>query len=371
LNEQEIIKRLRESFPHSPLGDDAAFLPHHREGLLFTSDAVVEGVHFIREYCTPGQAVQKAITSNVSDIYAMGGKPSEFVFTAGLPEGCTREDLDGIIGGLKLGCRVYGVDLVGGDTVRTGGGFFFDISMLGSVDKKSVIGRGGGQEGDLLVLFGNCGRSLAGLNLLAELWEIKLQGSIIPVVPPEGWKCEEVRDIVRGLSLEWDVGEIGKLCRERNLSQKVCDAITTAAVHIVPVATHPAAEARIEPDYGEVKRPGLITEINAMIDISDGLASDLRALCDESGVGAVIDEESLPVPDSIRGLVPEDRYIECILSSGEEYVQLAAVKSTAGHRIHEGSSVIGVLQGSEEEIVIADRDKNRRKLPRLGFEHRF
>lgn len=371
MNEKEIIKRLREAFPHSPLGDDAAFLPRRHGDMLFTSDAVVEGAHFKKEYCTPGQAVQKAITSNVSDIYAMGGEPGEFVFTAGLPEGCSDEDLDGIIKGLKLGCKVYGIDLVGGDTVRTESGFFFDISMLGSVDKSSMTGRGGGQDGDLLVLFGGCGRSLAGLNLLAELWDIELKDSIIPVIPPQGWKCEEVRDIVRDLSLEWDVGTIEELCRERNLSQKVCEAITLAAVHIVPVASHPAAIAGIEPDYGEIDQPGLISDINAMIDISDGLASDLRALCEESGVGAVIDEEALPVPDSLKGLVPEDRYVECILSSGEEYVQLAAVKSSAGHRIRENLSVIGVLQGCEDEIFIADRNKGKMELPRLGFEHRF
>ncbi len=371
MDELEIIKKLARSFPDASLGDDTAVIAPREGDILFTSDAVAEGVHFRREYCSPGQAVQKVITSNVSDIYAMGGRPDEFVFTAGLPAGCSAGDVDDIIEGAKIGSEVYQVKLAGGDTVRTGGGLFFDISMLGRMDGHRVINRSGAREGDLMVLFGECGRSLAGLGLLAELWKIDLPRPVPPVNTPSGWKGRVVKDIIAELTLEWRERDIRVLCRKKGLDRSIADAVTLAAVHLLPV-TRPAWGVMTgEQVSGKKVRNSIAENMTALIDVSDGLASDLHNLCESSGVGAVIQEESLPVPSSLREIVPEDKQTEVLISSGEEYAHLAAVKQLAEEDIPPRGRVIGRFGGREDEIFLSGRDGSRRKLPRTGYQHRF
>ncbi|MCK4237121.1 MAG: hypothetical protein KAX38_08365, partial [Candidatus Krumholzibacteria bacterium] len=159
MKEREIIESLREAFPDAALGDDAAVLPGEKGELLVAADAVVEGVHFERSYSTLAQAVQKVITSNVSDIFAMGGKPDSIIFTAGLPKGFGKGELSEIIEGLKKGCGVYRLKLAGGDTVLSSGGLFFNMAILGDVRRGRAVLRRGACEGDTLVLFGDCGCS--------------------------------------------------------------------------------------------------------------------------------------------------------------------------------------------------------------------
>jgi len=296
-------------------------LPAPEGRLLFASDAVVEGVHFRREFSTLGQAVQKAVTSNVSDIFAMGGVPAAIVVTAGIPKGGGGEEVDEMIAGLQAACRAYGLQLAGGDTVLSTGGFFFDVAITGSIDRDEPVARAGAKPGDALVLFGECGGSLAGLETLEALHGKR---SVQPRIPGLKMLYRErlapIADHVRGLDLLTKDSDIEAMSSEHGLGETLAAALGIIKRHIVPLA-HP-----LDPTFLERG------EIHAMIDISDGLSRDLVNLCSESGVGAVIDEDALQVPSGVAALFEGGRstLTNLALSSGEEYVLLAAIGAGDG-----------------------------------------
>ncbi len=333
MKELEVIDRLRAAFPDCGIGDDAAVLPPPRGEMLFAADAAVEAVHFDRRFCTLSQAVQKLVASNVSDIFAMGGSPLSIVFTAALPPGCRSNDVDSIIDGLRRACARYDIKLVGGDTVSSPHGFCFNVAIVGEAPRGRSVLRSGAREGDALVLFGEIALSRAGLSLLTRSLERP-----IPDTP---------------------------------------DAARCIQRHLVPVAG-PLDPSLLDAD------PPLVT---AMIDVSDGLAKDLRTLCEESGVGAVIREDALPVPPAIGDLVglEGEALVDFALASGEEYVLLAAVSPEAAGRLSAPASaggmmsiaapgfatVIGAAVPAVEGITLVGRDGKRRALPKLGYEHSF
>jgi thiamine-monophosphate kinase len=350
MKELEVIDRLRATFPDCGIGDDAAVLPPPRGEMLFAADAAVEGVHFDRRFSTLSQAVQKLVTSNVSDIFAMGGSPGSIVFTAALPAGCASADVDGIIDGLKRSCAQYGVKLVGGDTVSSPGGFVFNVAIVGEVRQGRAILRSGAREGDALVLFGEIGLSRAGLDILSAL--------------PPGKARPELSIASSPAEMERVAGALGQLPRPH-------DAARCVRRHLVPLAV-PLDASLLDAD------PPRVT---AMIDISDGLGKDLRTLCAESGVGALIREDALPVPPAVGELcgLEGEALIDFALASGEEYVLLAAVSPEAvGHLgagatagATAGAAVIGAAVPSAEGIVLVDGCRKRRPMPKLGYEHTF
>jgi thiamine-monophosphate kinase len=338
-------------------------LPAPEGRLLFASDAVVEGVHFRREFSTLGQAVQKAVTSNVSDIFAMGGVPAAIVVTAGIPKGGGGEEVDEMIAGLKAACRAYGLQLAGGDTVLSTGGFFFDIAITGSLDRDEPVARAGAMPGDALVLFGECGGSLAGLELLEALHGIKgVQPRIPGLKMIYGDRLAPIADHVGGLDLLTKESDIEAMSSEHGLGETLAAALGIIKRHLVPLA-HPLDPTFLERHGGE---------IHAMIDISDGLSRDLVNLCAESGVGAVIDEDTLQAPASVAALFEGGRstLTNLALSSGEEYVLLAAIGVGEG-AAPAGGTVIGGVTEVDRGINLRRTDGSEIPLPEAGYEHTF
>jgi thiamine-monophosphate kinase len=333
MKELEVIDRLRAAFPDCGIGDDAAVLPVPRGEMLFAADASVEGVHFDRRFSTLSQAVQKLVTSNVSDIFAMGGSPGSIVFTAALPAGCSSADVDGIIDGLKRSCAQYGIKLVGGDTVSSPHGYCFNVAIVGEVPRGRAVMRSGARVGDALVLFGEIGLSRAGLSVLSSRVGGDAGAGAVAIT---GHPCAD--DIERFVQR-----------------------------HLVPLAI-PLDASLLDAD------PARVT---AMIDISDGLGKDLRTLCAESGVGALIREEAFPIPPAVGELCGLEgaALIDFALSSGEEYVLLAAVSPEAAERLGAGTTagatVIGAAVPAAEGIVLVDGSGKRRPMPNLGYEHTF
>jgi thiamine-monophosphate kinase len=362
MKEHDFIDALIKAFPYADLRDDAAWYHPDRyganmdKGILLSADAAVEGVHFDRRYSTLSQAVQKLVTSNVSDIYAMGGSPHAILFTAGLPRGCAAEDAEEIIGGLRKGTSFYGISLAGGDTVESGATFFFDISIIGSQDFVKPIPRSGAGVGDLLVLFGTCGGSLLGLTLLRHLSGVRNMEHLPERVAVGLPSWDELSGILSELSVDTDDAGIGLLAGNRGGT--VRHLLSLANRHLVP-------EARPAPSDVLYMDPSIIT---AMIDVSDGLARDVRNLCEASRVGVVMHEESLPVPEAFPNMLDGDREYcnELMLSSGEEYVMLA----TCRERPPKGR-VIGEIVPANEGIMAVGRDGKKRELPDTGYEHTF
>jgi thiamine-monophosphate kinase len=341
-------------------------------------------VHFRLDYVTLGQVIQKAITSNVSDIYAMGGAPIAFTLAAGLPAGSGEGDVASVIEGLRVGCETYGLHLAGGDTVFSPGGFFFDIAIIGTDAGREIIWREGAQPGDALVLFGECGGSLAGMHVLEEL-----RGPDEHVGPKKGKRrmpARAVRKKVRrtakqkrgkqggGRLLENSIeretfisvlpelrlgtkrGDIERLCTERGLPDVAVEALSLVKQHLVPRAT-PLGTSLVESGI-----------IHAMIDISDGLACDLRNVCRESGVGAVVDRDAVPMPAAVETLFVA-RALEIALASGEEYILLAAVDAGAAKSV--GGAVIGHFTESGGQLILRGDDGSEKPLPEVGYEHKF
>ncbi len=436
MKERHVIERLRASFTDGGIGDDAAIITPPGGDLLFASDAVVEGVHFRRESSTLAQAVQKVITSNVSDIYAMGGMPHSILITAGLPPGCGETDVNMIIGGAALACKIYGIELVGGDTVLCPGGYFFDVSIIGSVGRGRAVRRSGARPGDAIVVFGECGGSLAGMLLLGALFSggrgegsrhdsdrsaLEKSSTVIEeLVAHDAAVWGIVQEIIPILTLSMERDDITRICDERGLDRKAVPLLELVRRHLVPRA-RPLDRSLLDAD----RRAGAAPSVSAMIDISDGLARDLATLCTESGVGAVVEEGSIPLHPALEGMFRRDaaedardgepggeggavrRVVvpsedepagaggaagqvgepggmdapgeeekspnyttEIALSSGEEYVMLAAVRGLSGGA-PPGGTVIGRIVDRREGMSLVTTAGERRPIPELGYEHSF
>ena len=246
----------------------------------------------------------------------MGGEPAGIVLTAGLPDRCGEEDLVSIVDGLQRACSVYGTRLFGGDTVLSPRGYFFDVAIIGSLPAgMPPFRRSGAAPGDLLVLFGEVGGSLAGLRLLESIAGEGDAGPLDSLLPPPGERrC--ILDAAGTLSLDTSAGDIEALCSARKLPPGSKEALSLVRRHLAPRVARP-------PVCGSAEWAQRVT---AMIDVSDGLGKDLSALCAESEVGAVVYEERLPVPAAVAGAMGSDRgaLTTLALSSGEEYVALAA-----------------------------------------------
>jgi thiamine-monophosphate kinase len=328
--------------------------------LLFASDAVVEGVHFRLDISTLSQVVQKVVTANVSDVFAMGGRPSGIVFTAGLSAGCGEEELVSIVDGLRRSCEAYSMRLYGGDTVRSPGGYFFDAAILGTVPEgMQPLRRSGANPGDALVLFGEIGGSLAGLRILEHLAGDATAAGDLGGLAPSSRESALLGDLVAGFSLESGDGVIESLCRTRGLGE-------TAAAAALLVRRHLCPRAHL---HGALLEEHARAGVRAAIDISDGLARDLRSLCEESGVGAVIDAAAIPVPASLREHAEPGIALELALGSGEEYVLLAAVEDP-GVFAH-GATVVGEIAVSAAGVSMRTPEGGLRELPGTGYEHQF
>ncbi len=296
----------------------------------------------------------------MSDIYAMGGEPSGIVFTSGLPDSCGEEDLVSIVDGLQRSCGAYGMRLFGGDTVLSPTGYFFDVAIIGSMPEGFVpFRRSGARPGDLLVLFGEVGGSLAGLRLLEGISGGGSAGILDPILPPhEERLC--LHEAYGTLSVDNTRADIAAMCASKDFPEGAEETLALISRHISPLSLKPSVNG------SQAWAP----KVTAMIDISDGLGKDLTTLCAESGVGAVISEEKIPIPASVASAMEADRDKLTIfaLSSGEEYVALAAVDPGD---VPPGAAVIGAVTEEGGGLLLEDADGGMKPLPAVGYEHEF
>lgn len=364
MKESTVIETLKRNFPEAQIGDDAALLTSGRGEIVLAADAIVEGVHYDLSFSTLSQAVQKLISSNVSDIFAMGAKPRAILVTAGLIKGCKQEELDEIVKGLKLGCDFYGIDLAGGDTVYSPGGGFFNVAITGEVSAGKAVRRKGAAPGDLVVMTGECGGSLSGMRLVKDLFEIHKGDNLAGAVLPSDLNTRKMlRDFVSEMDLFTENEETKRFCASRGIPSVVCGGLGLIRQYLVP-RTRPL-------DITEIESKGI--EITSMIDISDGVGKDLAALCSESGVGALIDEENLPVPPVLLDLpeIGRDLIISLALRSGEEYCQIATLKGAGEDFKTDGVFPIGKITDDEGKVFLRDKKGQQREIGQSGYEHIF
>lgn len=282
-SEFELIARLTRGLSQPAhvavgVGDDAAVLdcPPGSQ-IVATCDALVEGSHFQREWATPEQVGRRALAVNLSDVAAMGADPLYALISLVIPPATPITWLEGLYRGLRSEADLFGAAIVGGNISSTAGPLVVDVTMLGRVPCGQALLRSGARPGDRLCVTGTLGAAAAGLLALQQT------PSGVPAITP--------------LALE-----------------RVREAL------LLPT-----------PRVAEGKALASIGGISAMIDISDGLAADLGHLCEQSGVGAIVEESALPV-DEVTAVVIRafGRDVqELVLHGGEDYELLFAVRPEA------------------------------------------
>jgi len=297
------------------IGDDAAVIRSSPDRLLiFTTDTVVERIHFDLTYFTYEEIGWKAMVANLSDIAAMGGLPRYALVTVGLPKSMPIEDVLAIYKGASRIARKYSCKIIGGDTTLVPKNLFISVALLGEVEKRFFVTRNGAKRGDIICVSGNLGEAQAGLEYLKRYGHQKLP-----------------------------------------LARK----------HLQP---HPRInEARIL-----VKN----LKINSMIDISDGLSSELFHLADESHLGAVIYEENIPLSPKCLKLATllNKTPLAWALSSGEEYELLFTVDRKDNSKIKKikskvNISVIGEMVDKRDGLKLIQKSGRTNVLKKMGFAH--
>lgn len=281
------------------IGDDAAVLDFSNKKTLISTDLLLEGIHFDLRYVPLKHLGYKAIQVNLSDIYAMNGKASQVTFSIGLSSKFPLEAVEEIYQGALIACQKYNVDLIGGDTSASAQGLVISVTSIGAAEEQKIAYRSGAKEGDLLCVSGDLGGAYIGLQLLEREKQIFLEN---PQIQPD----LEGKDYIV----------------ERQLK---------------PEARKDIVE--LFETYG--------IQPHAMIDISDGLASEILHICKASQVGCKLYEEKIPIDpmtyDTARefGLDPT----VCALNGGEDYELLFTVPQEQYDKIknHLDISIIGYI----------------------------
>jgi len=280
-----LIKHLTEKFnivnssTEKGVGDDAAVLDYKNKKTLITTDLLLEGIHFDLVYVPLKHLGYKAAVVNFSDIYAMNGEPKQITVSIGVSQRFSVENLEEFYAGIHLACEHYGVDLIGGDTSASLTGLTISITCIGEAEKEKIVYRNGAKENDLICVSGNLGSAYMGLQLL-EREKIVFSGNQNVQPDFEGkdyilkrqLKPEARRDIIAQL-------------REKE---------------ILPTS---------------------------MIDISDGLSSELMHICSQSNVGCRIYEDKIPINYEAAVMADElnMNIVTAALNGGEDYELLFTV----------------------------------------------
>ena len=275
------------------IGDDAAVLGTGKQKTLVTTDLLLEGIHFNLSYVPLKHLGYKAVAVNLSDIYAMNGKPTQITVSLGLSSRFSLDAIDELYTGILLACEKYNVDLVGGDTSSSVSGLTISVTAIGEIAEENLVYRNGSKETDLICVSGDLGGAYLGLQLLEREKKI----------------FEENPEIQPDLS-----GHDYVL--ERQLK--------------------PEARADII-DILELEK----VKPTSMLDISDGLSSDLMHICTQSEVGCRIYVEKIPI-DHTAAIAAEELNIDptiCALNGGEDYELLFTVDLRDYERIKDNPTI--------------------------------
>lgn len=319
LGELGLVERIRLATPrpvHAEtirgIGDDAAVFDWGDDYGLLTTDMLVEGIHFDLTYVPLKHLGYKAVAINVSDIAAMNGLPIQITVSVGLSSRFPVEAVDELYAGIRAACDAYKVDLVGGDTASSRSGLIISVSVLGKVPKNLITYRNTAQPNDVVCVTGDLGAAYLGLQLLEREKQVFLAD---PTMQP-------------------DLSEERAYLVERQLRP---DARTDIVHELRDLGVRPTA----------------------MIDISDGLASELLHLCRQSGTGAVIFDENLPIDDQTHLAADEFRLspITAALNGGEDYELLFTVRPQEFETLSANARItaIGYLTADPAQVVLATK----------------
>ena len=329
LGEFGLIEHLTQNMPLKNaetlkgVGDDAAVLDYKDKQVLVTTDLLLEGVHFDLTYVPLKHLGYKSAVVNFSDIYAMNGQPKQITVSIGLSKRFSVEDMEELYNGIRLACDVYGVDLVGGDTSASLTGLAISITCIGEGEKGKVVYRSGAKETDLVCVSGDLGAAYMGLQLLER--EKKVFNGEKDFTPDFSGK---------------------EYLLERQLKPEARKDIVAAL-----------REAGILP--------------TAMMDVSDGLSSELLHISKESHVGCRIYEERIPI-DYQTAVMAEQfnmNLVTAALNGGEDYELLFTVPLADYDKVSnlKGIKIIGHITKPELGNYLVGRDGGEVELKAQGW----
>lgn len=306
------------------VGDDAAVIDHFGRQTVISTDLLLEGIHFDLSYTPLKHLGYKSVVVNLSDIYAMNATPTQIVLSIGISNKFSVEALDEFYDGVYAACEKYNVDLVGGDTTSSQKGFVISITAIGEVAPDTYVTRNGAKLNDLICVSGDLGGAFLGLTLLEREKKIFEQTGSQP-------------------DLENQAYIVGRLLKPE--ARK--DVVEYFAAHnITPTS---------------------------MMDISDGLSSELLHICKQSNVGCVIYEDKLPLNEDSKAFAYKLELdpTACALSGGEDYELLFTVSQSDYEKINEnnGLSIIGYITEAEKGKTIITRGGNKYDLVAQGWNH--
>jgi thiamine-monophosphate kinase len=307
------------------IGDDAAVIDSGEYYTIISTDLLIEGIHFDLMYHPLKHLGYKAVIVNLSDIYAMNAQPTQITVSIGISNRFSVEAVEELYAGIKSACDVYGVDLVGGDTSSSNKGLIISVTAIGQVTRELITYRNSAKVGDLLCVTGDLGAAFLGLQILEREKQIYLSS---PGVKPD---LEEQEYLIRK--------------QLKPEARKEMIAIFAKA-DLIPTS---------------------------MIDVSDGLASDLFHICRSSGVGATVEEANVPMHNDAKLMALKFKLdpITCALNGGEDYELLFTVSPGDLEKIRflPDIYIMGEIVPKEDGISLHTTGGNIHPLQAQGWQH--
>ena len=330
LGEFGLIDHLTNSFETKQqstikgIGDDAAVINHEGMYTVLSTDLLIEGVHFDLSFMPLKHLGYKAVVVNLSDIYAMNASPSQITISLAISNRFSVEALDELYAGIKHACDTYGVDLVGGDTTSSSTGLSISVTAVGTAKKKDLVYRNGAKEGDFICVSGELGGAYIGLQLLNREKEVFLEN---PKMQP---KLDEHKYL------------LGRQLKP--------EARKDVIAYLKDFDIHPTA----------------------MIDVSDGLSSDLMHLCKQAEVGCHVYEANVPINNETYNQALEFNMdpITTALSGGEDYELLFTVSPSDESKLNGQEidiTVIGKIVAKEKGLMLQTRANHLHELVAQGW----
>ncbi len=307
------------------VGDDAAVIDHFGKQTIITTDLLIEGVHFDLSYTPLKHLGYKSVVVNISDVYAMNATPTHITVSLGISNRFSVESLSEFYEGVYAACDKYGVDLIGGDTSSSQKGFIISVTAIGEVAPDKFVKRNTAQKGDLLCVSGTLGAAYVGLLFLEREKKIFMES---PGVQPD---------------LEGETYVIGKLLKPE-ARKDIIEFLEKE--EIIPTS---------------------------MMDISDGLSSEILHICKDSNLGCVLYEEKLPMAEDMKKAAYKFEIdpTACALSGGEDYELLFTIPQAEYDKLvlNEQISVVGYMTEVEQGAHIITKGGSKHPITAQGWNH--
>lgn len=337
LGEFALIERLTQGIQtqnestRKGVGDDCAVVHYPDRDVLITTDLLLQGVHFDLTYTDLEHLGYKAVMVNLSDVFAMNGTPRQITVSLGLDKRFSVEDVEQLYQGMRRACDKWHVDIVGGDTTASLNGLCISITAIGEARRQDIVYRNGAKDTDLICVSGDLGAAYMGLQLL------------------EREKSVYYQQLKEGKKADFQPDFAGK---EYLLQRQL------------------AAEARGD-IIEQLRQAGI--KPTSMMDISDGLSSELMHICKQSRAGCRIYEKQLPI-DYQTAVMAEELNLNvttCALNGGEDYELLFTVPITDHEKVEQLEDVhlIGYITRPELGHVLVTRDEQEFQLKAQGWVH--